>query len=420
MNILLIAETSACQLTGGASRTLGEQADGLKKRGHNVGLLVRAPSGDSRSQAVFKTIPEFRYGVCRRSAPFFVLSSIVQSVRVFDHIQNHLFHPDSVIIHQSLAGFGPLLFRRKRVPAWIYNCHSLAHEEYLTRNTPGNGVGARLFYFLHVGMRCWIERWTMRRCSIVTVESRFMKERVIANHRIPAEKIHVVPAAADVFRFKPCFDKQALRARMNLPTDRIILFTVRNLVPRMGLENLIKAFAVIEKTDPDMLLVIGGAGPLRHSLEQLVCVLKLESKIVFKGYIPDNDLAAWYQCADLVVMPTFALEGFGLVTVEALACGTPVLGTPVGATPEILGQVDPRLLAKGNDAHSIAEALANILPLIRKNPDEWKKLSRKGRRLAEEVYNWEKYAGQLETLLFEQTLNSSARLPPAKARTAVG
>lgn len=98
-------------------------------------------------------------------------------------------------------------------------------------------------------------------------------------------------------------------------------------------------------------------------------------------------------------MPTYALEGFGLVTVEALACGTPVLGTPVGATPEILGPIDRRLISKGNDARSIAEALANILPLIRDYPADWSKLSQKGLQRVRDAYTWEKHCENLEAVL---------------------
>jgi glycosyltransferase involved in cell wall biosynthesis len=399
MNILLFAEVSACHLAGGSSRSLGEQAFGLSKRGHNVCLLVRAPRDDPRPRADFKGIPEFRYPVCRKSAPAFVLSSILNSIRAFDHIEKHFFRPDVVVIHQSLAGFGPVLFRRKRVPAWVYNCHSLAHEEYLTRNKPKSGPWSGFLYFLHVRARFWIEWWTIRRCNKVTVESQFMKERVVSNHQVPEERIHVVPAAADINRFKPAADKKALRARLRLPEDHIIALTVRNLVPRMGLENLVRAVKEIEQPGNKLLVIIGGAGPLRQSLERLISALKLESKVILKGFIPEDDLAAWYQCADLVVMPTYELEGFGLVTVEALACGTPVLGTPVGATPEILGQIDERLISKGNDPGSIAKALANILALIRNDPAEWNRFSKKGLQLVEEVYNWEKYSGTFEEIL---------------------
>ena len=120
---------------------------------------------------------------------------------------------------------------------------------------------------------------------------------------------------------------------------------------------------------------------------------------MLKGFIPENDLPAWYQCADLVIMPTLELEGFGLVTVEALACGTLVLGTPVGATPEILGPIDGRLVAKGNDAASIAEALANLLELMHAHPDEWKRLAAKGLLAVQNKYNWEVYSRNLDAIL---------------------
>lgn len=399
MTILILAEESACHVGGGAARTLREDAIGLKKRGHHVVLLVRAPLTDPNPQAVFNDIPEFRYAVCRKSAPAFVLSSIIKSTRVFDYIAAQLFRPDVVIIHQSLAGFGPLLFRRKHTPLWVYQCHSLAHEEYLTRNTPPPGIWARLLYVLQVKMRFWIEHWAMHRSSRVIIESQFMNDRISSQHHIPPQKISLIPAATNMAHFKPCPDRKSLRVRLHLPEDRIILFSVRNLIPRMGLENLIKAIAEIERPNADLLVIIGGDGPLRPSLDQLVRSLRLDSRVILKGFIPENELAAWYQCADLVVMPTYTLEGFGLVTIEALACGTPVLGTPVGATPEILAPVDPRLLSKGNDAHSIAEALTNILALMRRDPIEWSNLSRKGLQRAQEIYNYEKRFARLDAIL---------------------
>lgn len=399
MTILILAEVSACHVEGGAARTLREDAIGLKKRGHHVCLLVRAPLTNPELQAVFSDIPEFRYAVCRKSAPAFVLSSIIQSTRVFDHIAAHRFRPDVVIIHQSLAGLGPLLFRRKHAPLWVYQCHSLAHEEYLTRNTPPHGIWAGLLYTLQAKMRFWVEHWAMHLSSLIIIESQFMSDRIRSQHHIPPKKISLIPAAANTAYFKPCPDRKSLRVRLHLPEDRIILFTVRNLIPRMGLENLIKAIAEIERTNADLLVIIGGDGPLRPSLDQLVRSLRLDSRVILKGFIPENELSAWYQCADLVVMPTYTLEGFGLVTVEALACGTPVLGTPVGATPEILAPVDPRLLSKGNDVHSIAEALTNILALMRRDPIEWSNLSRKGLQRAQEIYNYEKRCAQLDAIL---------------------
>jgi glycosyltransferase involved in cell wall biosynthesis len=79
------------------------------------------------------------------------------------------------------------------------------------------------------------------------------------------------------------------------------------------------------------------------------------------GFVADEDLATLYASADLFVLPTLTLEGFGLVTVEALACGTPVIGTPVGATPEILTLLDPRLVAADTTPTGLTNAVIGFL-----------------------------------------------------------
>ena len=91
-------------------------------------------------------------------------------------------------------------------------------------------------------------------------------------------------------------------------------------------------------------MLIGGAGSHRAALERQVGELGLDKHVTFLGFVPDADLPRYYQAADVFVLPTRELEGFGLVTAEALACGTPVLGTPVGATPELLETLDPGLV----------------------------------------------------------------------------
>lgn len=398
MNILILAEVSAHSVIGGAERILREQAIGLQKRGHNVCLAVRAPESDPKPQVSIEGITEFRYPVRRTSATGFVFSTIHGSLRLFDKIRKQV-SPDAVLIHQSLAGLGPILFRRKTVPNWVYHCNSLAHEEYLTRNITGatglTGLGKKL----HARLRSWIEGLVIRRSRHVIVMSEFMKKRVICTHAISNKKIRLIPGAADVVRFIPPADKKSVRAQINLPEDKIILFTVRNLVPRMGLENLIKAVDELGEVNDNILLIIGGDGPLRSSLEQLIHSLGLDTKVMLKGFISESDLAAYYQGADLVIMPTYALEGFGLVTVEALACGTPVLGTPVGATPEILSQIDPSLISEGSDAHSLAKAIKDIVSKMRHDPTGWIMLCRKGRRLVEQTYNWDKHCERLDDIV---------------------
>ncbi|TLY18153.1 MAG: glycosyltransferase family 4 protein [Nitrospirae bacterium] len=400
MNILLLAEVSASAVLGGAERVLREQALGLRKRGHEVSIVARAPAGDPRPQVTVSNLVERRYAVSRRTEPAFVLSSLVRSVKAFDEA-SALISPDAVIIHQSLAGFGAILRRRAQARQWIYMCLSLAHEEYLSRTPPTTRPLDSLRRTLNATARRWIERVVMNRCARVLVLSQFMWQRVLAVHRIPEDKLGMVTGAADPHRFRPPEDPVAVREQLKLPLNRVVLFTVRNLVPRMGLENLLQAISILGEEGRDLLLVIGGEGPLRPALEQLIRDLGHTDRARLVGFIAEDDLSKYYQAADLVLMPTHQLEGFGLVTVEALACGTPVLGTPVGAIPEVLARVDPGLLADGTDSTALAIAIRRLLRQFRDQPGEQERLSMKGRALVEQDYTWDRHSDQLNRVLRE-------------------
>ena len=134
----------------------------------------------------------------------------------------------------------------------------------------------------------------------------------------------------------------------------------------MGLENLIKAIKLIQSDYPNKYtLKIAGIGRIETELRDLVKHLQLEDSIEFLGLISRNDLIKNYQIADLVVMPSQILEGFGLTTVEALSCGTPVMGTPNGGTKEILEKFDSNLLFSGESALEIKSGiLSNIDRLL--------------------------------------------------------
>jgi len=120
---------------------------------------------------------------------------------------------------------------------------------------------------------------------------------------------------------------------------------------------------------------------------------------VLQGFTEEEQLPAYYQCADAVVMATSALEGFGMVTVEALACGRPVIGTPVGATPEILSQINPRLIAAGKDPEPLAQTLSGILTIIANDGSARERRREESRTVVEESYNWGRCALLLEEAL---------------------
>ena len=398
MHVLLLAEVTAERVIGGAERVLREQALGLRRRGHQVSVVARAPIGDTRSQVSVDGIVEHRYLPSRRSDPAFVLSSIARSLQAFDRA-GLATTPDAVVIHQYLAGLGPVLRRRRQASGWVFLCHSLAHEEYLSRTPAGRTAAERLRRAFNAELRRWCEGAVMRRCGRITVLSEFMKRRVLVTHKIPESRLHIISGAADPIHFRPPDDPSEVRRQLQLPQKRVLLLTVRNLVPRMGLENLLHAIDKLSDEARDLLLLIGGEGQLRPTLERVIQELRLTDRVRLLGFVPEDRLSKYYQAADLVLMPTHELEGFGLVTVEALACGTPVLGTPVGAIPEVLTRLDPALLTDGSDSTALADGIRRILRRFRDQPGEQERLSRKARALVEKDYNWDRHSAQLETIL---------------------
>lgn len=397
MNVVLLAEVTIEQVIGGAERVLRQQALGLAKLGHRVRVIARAPFASAEANLAIKGVTEQRYSVTRTSEPAFVWSSVQNSLRAFDLTQQTS-PVEIAMIHQSLAGLGPLLFRYGMVRRWVYVCHSLAHEEYLTRAERGVTTLDRVRRRLSVRARRWIERTVIRRCHHVIVLSEFMKRQVMASHGIAPESITVVPGAADPATFYPPHDRKEIRRELKLPESCTILFTVRNLVPRMGLEHLLDAMAMLREERRNLLLLIGGEGQLRSRLEELIHSKGLQDSVQLLGFVPEEQLAKYYQASDLVVMPTQRLEGFGLVTVEAMACGTPVMGTPVGAIPEVLSTVDSLLVTEGTDGQSLGKTLQLLLRRFRDQPGERERVSKRAREVVERRYNWGAHTADLDRL----------------------
>jgi glycosyltransferase involved in cell wall biosynthesis len=171
----------------------------------------------------------------------------------------------------------------------------------------------------------------------------------------------------------------------------------------MGIDNLIRAMAPVAERVADARLYIAGDGPLREGLEKLILELGLSANIRLLGRIPGEDLVSWYQAADYSVVPTMTLEGFGLVTTEALACGTPVLGTPFGGTKEILEGLSPELLFADRTPEAMARKLTDVLLGVCRLP------SREAcREYVLKHYTWQRVAAQV-TEIFEHAVDARGR-----------
>ncbi|PIU84511.1 MAG: hypothetical protein COS67_12835, partial [Deltaproteobacteria bacterium CG06_land_8_20_14_3_00_44_19] len=353
MNILFVSDASIRDIIGGAERVLYEQATGLARRGHDVHILTRKLPDHKSNQEIIQGVREWRYDVDQSNDLSFIISTLLNCKRLFASIQNQ--YPfDCINFHQPFSALGVIHFPASKKIKRIYNCHSLSFEEFRSRNPKPKGVIRRVLYFLNVKARKFIERRVLNKSDRIVVLSRFVQEKLWRAYEIPSEKIMVVPGGVDLQRFYPAADKAEIRQSLNIPQEKVILFSVRNLVPRMGLKNLIYAIKEVVKAVPDIYFVLGGKGTLKNDLILLSQNLGVENHIRFTGFIPEEKLPDYYRSADIFILPTLELEGFGLVTLEALASGVPVLGTPIGGTKEILGRLDPKYIFRDTQPESMA------------------------------------------------------------------
>jgi glycosyltransferase involved in cell wall biosynthesis len=125
----------------------------------------------------------------------------------------------------------------------------------------------------------------------------------------------------------------------------------------MGLDQLIKAMSSITRTIPDVILFIAGKGHLETRLKRQVDENGLSRHVRFLGFLSDAELPLAYRAADINVVPSIALEGFGLTAAESLASGTPSMVTNVGGLPEVVKDLSPDLVFASSDQKALADGL---------------------------------------------------------------
>jgi glycosyltransferase involved in cell wall biosynthesis len=292
--------------------------------------------------------------------------------------------PDAINLHFSLYSL-PLL---KILPAGVPITFTF-HGPWALESKQ-EGVSQ-----LGVWLKHWmVEKKVYSRCDRFIVLSKAFGNILNQQYQVHESKIHVIPGGVDLTRFQSNLSRHVAREQLNWPSDRMILFTPRRLVHRMGLDKLLTALAKIKPRIPDVWLAIAGLGPIKTSLEQQAKELGLNDHVRFLGFLPDDQLPVAYQAADLSIMPSQCLEGFGLTLVESLACGTPALCTPVGGMPEVLGTFSPDLIASSCSATAIAERLEELLTGQMPMP------SRAAcRQYAATHFNWHKIAPQVRQVL---------------------
>jgi glycosyltransferase involved in cell wall biosynthesis len=197
-------------------------------------------------------------------------------------------------------------------------------------------------------------------------------------------KIKILPNGVDIDRFRPMTNPQ------KKAEDKVLFFLglLDKYHAYKGLDDLLKALVIIRKQLPGVKLVVGGDGELLSHYSDMAANLGLSQNVEFQGFIPDDMLQECYNRCDAFVLPSTSSdqEGFGIVLLEAMASGRPVISTDIVGVAEDVMRFYAGRIVKPRDINALAQAVLEIL----ENEELASEMGRRGRRLVEEKYNWKK------------------------------
>ena len=302
--------------------------------------------------------------LAKMQIPFFLLSQLRNASRLVKKEKINILHAHWMI-PQGLLG---VYLKKKYSIPLIVTIH-----------------GSDLFPLKNIAFRK-IQKFVLENAEGITVNSRIAKNEL--NSRFPAlkTKISVIPMGIDTKLFS-----KNNNLKKQYSNDRIILFVGR-LNEQKGVEYLINAMKKVKSHVPDSRLIIIGEGSYRNYLEKITNKLGISDIVKFLGPKPKNCLPDYYGVADVFVLPAvttrIGTESFGLVLVEAMSCGTCVIGSSSGGIKDIIIDRKNGLIFKEKNHEELAEKIISVL----ENEKLRSRLARKGQQFARADYGWNRIA----------------------------
>lgn len=341
--------------TGGMSVYIRELARELGKRGHSVDIFTRSQGFSSGE------ILEISHGVrviYLKAGPGEPLNPLA----LFPHLPDFL----SKLRHFRAAhGLS----------------YHLIHGHYWLSGRVGNWAAAdwnvpHVFMFHTVGalknlncqaekepeLRVRVEKQVARDSDRIIATTELERSELVRHYGLPASKVGVVPCGVDLDLFRPLRRTEARRGLGLNPNAFIALFVGR-FAQLKRIDRIIQSLVQLKHVNPVQLVIVGGDGngaPEELNLRRLCQELNLQDRVIFVGRVEQRVLPMYYSAADVLVLPS-EYESFGLVGLEALACGLPVLATPVGAYSTILRENSTGHLLADGTAESIARGMERFM-----------------------------------------------------------
>lgn len=308
-----------------------------------------------------------------------------------EHINYDLIHANFFMSAQVAIGLKAIL----HIP-FVVTFHALGHIRRLHQGDQDKFPPERLD----------IETAAIRQADYVIAECPQDREDLIKYYNAPADKIRVVPCGVNPEETFPV-DQRLARMKLKLPQDDFILLQLGRMVPRKGVDNVIRALPKLKYTGVRTRLIIAGGeeevcgrgfDPEIARLKQLAKDLGVQSSVTFAGRKEREELKYYYAAAD-IFLTTPWYEPFGITPLEAMACGTPVIGADVGGIKYSVLDGKTGLLVPPNDPLALAD---KINGLLQRRP-VMEEMGRNAIQRVQALFTWQRVA-QLMSRLYEKAI----------------
>jgi D-inositol-3-phosphate glycosyltransferase len=370
--------------TGGMSVYVRETAKELGRKGHHIDIFTQHNIG--KHDPVIHLYDNVRLvhlsggtrGNIDKSSLYKVMPQLFKELESF-RIQENITY-DIIHSHYWLSGILGLTLQSSWDTYHLITYHTIGTVKNLTCPTENSSE-----------LRLTNEKKLAKLCDHIVVPTQKEKEYVIQYYDSPHDKIRIVPCGVNLDLFKPQ-DKLFARRQLGFHADDLIVLYVGRYTPIKGLDRLFKAFRNLTHLSHLRLVMVGGDGehsPMFKQLQSKATALHIENRLIFAGRVDQKILPQYYSAADVLVLPSY-YESFGLVALEALACGTPVVTTPVGAMEKIVKDDVTGYIATDSDPQHFAGCIETILLKQKQNG-----LSPSKIRASVSQFTWSKTASLL-------------------------
>lgn len=340
--------------TGGMSVYIRELARELGKKGHIIDIYTRVhdpvdPRMEDLSAGV--RLIHLKAGKLTKIQKMDVYFSLPEFTFNLDNYwKDNGLEYDIVFTHYWMSALvGKYLWQTRHIP-YITMYHTLG----AVKNAIGIGED-------EPALRIASERETIQDCRSIIVATEREKQDLLRYYNAAEGKIDVVPCGVNMELFKPV-EKMTARQKLGMADEKILLFVGR-IDPLKGIDKLIQTMPLLKKYWNLRLVVVGGDEDSRAELEKLKKLsneLNIQDSVDFRGLVKQEQLPYYYSAADVCVVPSY-YESFGLVPLEALACGTPVVATDVGDLRNIIKTGETGCIVADNSPEKLAESIFFLL-----------------------------------------------------------